>query len=55
LPLPLPAVKAVTSWIMTSPGRLPGTSQASLDAILTASPELAAVTASVRGFATIMN
>jgi hypothetical protein len=53
-PVP-PKVKAVTSWIMTSPDRLDDTDRASLDAILAASPELAAVTASVRAFAAIMN
>jgi transposase len=40
---------------MTRAGRLADTDQASLDAILAASPELAAVTASVRAFAAIMN
>jgi transposase len=52
---PPPKVRAVTSWIMTSPDQLPGTDRASLDAILAASPELAAVTASVRAFAAMMN
>ena len=50
-----PKVRAVTSWIMTSPDELADTDQAGLDAILAASPELAAVTASVRGFAAMMN
>ena len=50
-----PKVRAVTSWIMTSPGNLADADKASLDAILAASPELAAVTASVRAFAAIMN
>lgn len=45
----------MTSWIMTSPDRLADTDKASLDAILATSPELAAVTASVRAFAVIMN
>jgi hypothetical protein len=50
-----PKVRAVSSWIMTSPGNLPDADKASLEAILAASPELAAVTASVRAFAAIMN
>jgi transposase len=50
-----PKARAVTAWIMTRPGRLADADKASLDAILTASPELAAVTASVRDFAVIMN
>jgi transposase len=57
-PPPKPAVpkaRAVTSWIMTSPDHLAGNGKASLDAILAASPELAAVAASVRAFAAIMN
>jgi hypothetical protein len=46
----------VTGWIMTRPDRLADADGASLDAILAASPELAAVTAaSVRDFAVIMN
>jgi transposase len=49
-----PKVKAVTSWIMTSPDNLDDADRASLDAILAASRELAAVTASVRAFAGIM-
>jgi hypothetical protein len=53
-PVP-PKVKAVTSWIMTSPDNLDDAGRASLDSILAASPELAAVTASVRAFAAIMN
>ena len=52
-PVP-PKVKAVTSWIMTSPDNLDDAGRASLDSILAASPELAAVTASVRAFAAIM-
>ena len=53
-PVP-PKVRAVTAWIMTRPDRLADADKASLDAILAASPELAAVTASVRDFAVIMN
>jgi transposase len=51
----VPKVRAVTSWIMTSPDQLADADKASLDAILAASPELAAVTASVRAFAAMMN
>ncbi len=40
---------------MTSPDQLDDAGKASLDAILAASPELAAVTASVRAFAVMMN
>lgn len=47
-------VKAVTAWIMTRPGRL-ADDRASLDAILAASPKLAALAASVCSFAAIMN
>jgi transposase len=57
-PTPAPAppkVRAVTAWIMTRPDRLADDDKASLDAILAASPELAAVTAAVRAFATVMN
>jgi transposase len=50
-----PKVRAVTSWIMTSPDQLDDADKASLDAVLAASPELAAVTASVRAFAAMMN
>jgi hypothetical protein len=39
---------------MTRPGVLPADDQASLDAILTASPELTAATEHVRAFATLM-
>ena len=56
VPAPVPAppkVRAVTGWIMTRPDRLTDADRASLDAILAASPELAA--ASVRAFAAIMN
>ena len=58
VPAPAPAppkARTVTAWIMTQPGRLADAGKASLDAILAASPELAAVTASVRDFAVIMN
>jgi transposase len=51
----VPKVRAVTSWIMTSPGNLDDTDKAGLEAILAASPELAAVAESVRAFAAIMN
>jgi transposase len=49
-----PKTRAVTSWIMTRPGSLDPGDQASLDAILASSPELAAVAAHVREFAQIM-
>jgi transposase len=52
-PVP-PKPKAVTAWIMTRPDRLADADKASLEAILAASAELAAVTASVRDFAAIM-
>jgi transposase len=58
VPAPAPAppkVRAVTSWIMTRPDRLADSDRTSLNAILATSPELAAVTASVRAFAVIMN
>jgi hypothetical protein len=45
----------VASGIMTRPDRLDDADRASLDAILARSPELAAVAASVRAFAAIMN
>jgi transposase len=51
----VPKVRAVTSWIMTSPGNLADADKTGLEAILAASPELAAVVASVRAFAAIMN
>jgi transposase len=57
-PAPVPAppkFRAVTAWIMTRPDRLADDDRASLDAILNASPELAAVAAAVRAFAVIMN
>jgi hypothetical protein len=50
-----PKVRAVTSWIMTSPGNLADADKAGLEAILAASPELSAVTETVRAFAGIMN
>ena len=49
-----PKVRAVTSWIMTSPANLADADSASLEAILDASPELTSVTESVRTFAAIM-
>jgi transposase len=49
-----PKIRAVTCWIMTRPGTLDAGDKASLDAILAASPELAAVAARVREFAEIM-
>jgi hypothetical protein len=45
----------VNGWIMTRPGKLADADRASLDAILAASAELAAVAANVRAFAVIMN
>jgi hypothetical protein len=58
-PVPAPAPqppkpRTVTAWIMTRPADLDLADQASLDAILASSPELAAVTAHVRAFAAIM-
>ena len=53
-PVP-PKPRAVTAWIMTRPSQLDDTQRAGLDAILAASPELAAVAASVRDFAAMMN
>jgi transposase len=50
-----PKVRAVTSWIMTSPDQLADADRAGLDAITAASPELAEVAASVRAFAVMMN
>jgi transposase len=58
MPAPAPAApkaRALTSWIMTRPDRLADADRAGLDAILASSPELAAITASVRAFAAIMN
>ncbi len=48
-------VKTVTSWIMTTPGDIADADKDSLEAILAASPELAAVTASVRASDATMN
>src|SRR5215475_6169968 len=45
----------LTCSIMTRPGSLTDAEQARLDAILAASPELAAVTASARALAAMMN
>jgi len=53
-PVP-PKVRAVTGWIMTRPDRLADADRVSLDAILAASADLAAVAASVRAFASKMN
>jgi len=53
-PVP-PKPRAVAGWIMTKPDRLAAADRASLEAILASSPELAAITASVRAFAAIMN
>jgi hypothetical protein len=50
-----PKPRAVTAWIMTRPDRRADSDRASLDAILASSAELAALTASVRAFAVIMN
>ena len=58
IPAPVPSppkVRAVAAWIITRPDRLADADRASLDAILAASPGLAAVTASTRAFAAIMN
>jgi hypothetical protein len=58
IPAPAPAPpkpRAVTAWIMTRPDRLADDDRARLDAILASSPELAAVAASVRAFAALMN
>ena len=49
-----PKPRAVTTWIMTRPDDLDPADQASLDAILAISPELAALTAQVRAFARLM-
>jgi hypothetical protein len=59
-PMPAPALqppkpRTVTAWIMTRPARLDPGDKAILDAILASSPELAALTAHVRAFATLMN
>lgn len=49
-----PMVRKVVSWIMTNPDVLAPEHQTRLDAILAASPELAALTGHVRNFAEIM-
>ena len=49
-----PKPRAVTTWIMTRPADLDPADQASLDAILASSPELAALTTHVRAFARLM-
>lgn len=49
-----PKPRAVNSWIMTRPGDLDPADQASLDAILAASPELTVLTAYVRDFPALM-
>ena len=46
--------RAVTAWIMTRPGDPDPGDQASLDAIVASSPELAALTTQVRASATMM-
>jgi transposase len=56
IPAPAPPkARALISWIMTRPDRLADADRAGLDAILASSSELAAITASVRAFAAIMN
>jgi hypothetical protein len=57
MPAPAPAVpktRAVTRWIMTRPASLTRVERVQLDAILQSCPELAAVTAHIRGFAAMM-
>ncbi|MEV2221763.1 ISL3 family transposase [Nocardia vinacea] len=49
-----PTVRKVVSWIMTNPATIAPEHRARLDSILAASPELAALTGHVRGFAEIM-
>ncbi|MBF6195906.1 transposase [Nocardia sp. CDC186] len=49
-----PTVRKVASWIMTDPDALAPGHRARLDAILAASPQLAALTGHVRDFAEIM-
>ncbi|WP_438944299.1 ISL3 family transposase [Nocardia nova] len=49
-----PTVRKVVAWIMTNPATLAPEHQECLDRILTASPELAALTGHVRAFAEIM-
>ncbi|WP_067897214.1 ISL3 family transposase [Nocardia vaccinii] len=48
-----PTVRKVVAWIMTNPDTLATEHRASLDSILTASPDLAALTGHVREFAEI--
>ena len=58
IPAPPPAppkARQVTGWIMTRPGRHGREHQAGLDAILAASPELAAITGCVRAFAIMVD
>jgi len=50
-----PKPRTVATQIMTRPGELDPAGQASLDVILASSPELAALTAHVRAFATLMS
>jgi transposase len=47
-------VRRVVGWIMTDPPKMDAANQQRLDAILAASPQLAALARHVRGFATIM-
>jgi hypothetical protein len=59
-PVPAPAPQppkpcTVTAWVMTRPAGPNPADQASLDAILASSPDLAALTAHLRAFATLMN
>ncbi|HEX8865173.1 MAG TPA: transposase [Lentzea sp.] len=49
-----PSVPQATCWIMTDPATIDSTDQAKLDAILAASPDLTALVAHVRAFATMM-
>jgi transposase len=49
-----PKPRKAAAWIMTRPGTLTTQDQASLDAILAASPELSTLTGHVRAFATLM-
>lgn len=49
-----PTVRKVVAWIMTNPDTLATEHRESLDLILAVSPELAALTAHVRGFAEMM-
>jgi transposase len=49
-----PSVRRVAGWIMTNPPNMNETDQQKLDAVLAASPHLAALAGHVRAFATIM-